>query len=70
MDSILTCDDLLRATGYRHPGDLARSLTRQGIKFFYGKGGIVWTTVNLIDAAGGLRPPENEGTATKLEDLL
>ena len=70
MSALLTCEDLLRVTGYQHVGDLARSLSKQNIRFFYGKGGVIWTTVNLVDAAGGLKPAANENDVQKLEDSL
>lgn len=70
MTSILTCDDLLRATGYKHVGDLERSLSKQGIRFFHGKGGTIWTTINLVDAAAGLTSAVRDGDAAKLEDSL
>jgi hypothetical protein len=72
MSALLTCEDLLRATGYQHVGDLARSLSKQGIRYFQGRGGAIWTTVNLVDAAGGLgmRQAANEVETPKLEDSL
>jgi hypothetical protein len=69
-ERLLSCEDLLNITGYKNIGDLARSLSKQGIRFFYGKGGAIWTTVNLVDAAGGLKPLVNENDAPKLEDSL
>ena len=55
--SILTADELLAATGYERVGDLTRALTRQGIPWFPGKGGKPWTTIDLINKAGGLTTP-------------
>lgn len=53
---VLTCADLLRATGYDRVGDLRRSLDAQRVRYFLGKGGAVWTTIDLLNAAGGLLP--------------
>lgn len=53
--SILECADLLAITGYERPGDAARCLRRQGVRVFEGKDGI-WTTVELVNAAGGIVP--------------
>lgn len=59
--SLVECADLLALTGYEKPGDAARCLRKQGIRVFEGKGGI-WTTVELINAAGGIvaGPAKNE----------
>jgi hypothetical protein len=55
-DAILTTDDLLQATGFERPGDLTRLFDQQGIRWFPGKGGRPWTTMALINKAGGLFP--------------
>jgi hypothetical protein len=52
--SILTTADLLAITGYDRPGDAAASLRRQGIHVFEGKAGCPWTTIELVNAAGGV----------------
>ena len=54
MSQVLSTTDLLRATGYKRQSDLERCLREQGVHVFYGKDG-VWTTIDLINAAGGLR---------------
>lgn len=51
---VLTCEQLLATTGFERVGDLRRSLDQQGIRYFLGRGGAVWTTVDLINAAGGM----------------
>jgi len=50
---VLTTADLLRITGYQRPAEMARKLREQGIRLFEGKAG-PWTTVDLVNAAGGL----------------
>lgn len=55
---ILETSDLLSITGYQKPGDAARCLRNQGIKIFVGKNG-PWTTLALINAAGGVMPAVN-----------
>ncbi len=50
---VLNCDDLKAITGYQRPGDVERCLRQQGVHVFYGKSG-PWTTVALINKAGGL----------------
>lgn len=47
---------MLEITGYKQVGDLEKCLKKQGIRFFYGKPGVIWTTLSLIEAAGGLKP--------------
>ncbi|MCB1606071.1 MAG: hypothetical protein KDI71_03705 [Xanthomonadales bacterium] len=52
---VLTFNQLQEATGYQRLSDVERCLKDQGIRFFRGKGGI-WTTIELVNAAGGLTP--------------
>jgi hypothetical protein len=53
---LLSAAQLMQVTGYERFGDLTRSLDQQGIRYFIGKGGRPWTTVDLVNAAGGLNP--------------
>ena len=57
--NILTQDDLEEITDYRQTADIARCLREQGVRVFTGKGGKVWTTIQLINAAGGVTPGES-----------
>lgn len=52
--SLVETEDLLAITGCKHAGDAARKLREQGIKVFDGRKGRPWTTIELINAAGGL----------------
>jgi len=52
---IISFDELQRITKYDRPGDVERCLKKQGIHVFFGRKG-VWTTVALINAAGGIDP--------------
>lgn len=54
--NIIEIDTLRRITGYDRAADVERSLSGQGIKTFRGRHGRLWTTVELINQAGGLRP--------------
>ena len=51
---IITTDMLKQVTGYERSGDVERCLRDQGIRLFFGKLG-PWTTLDLLNAAGGLR---------------
>lgn len=51
--------DLQRLTGYTRMADVRRTLENQGVRVFEGKEGI-WTTIQLINAAGGLTPAVND----------
>ncbi|SDK70709.1 DUF4224 domain-containing protein [Billgrantia gudaonensis] len=53
--AVLSCEDLKAITGYRRAGDVARCLREQGVRVFHGRTG-PWTTVDLINQAGGLEP--------------
>ena len=59
MNQVLTTTDLKQVTGYKRAGDIERCLQKQKIKFFYGKDG-VWTTIDLINAAGGILPEQED----------
>lgn len=61
VNGCLSITDLLELTGYSRAADVERCLRDQGVKFFWGKDG-PWTTLELINAAGGLRPSGNDGT--------
>lgn len=67
--SLVECADLLAITGYEKPGDAARKLRAQGIRVFEGKDGI-WTTLELINAAGGIIPSRANDEAYKPEDVI
>lgn len=55
----LTTADLLELTGYTRVADVERCLTRQNVRFFWGKDG-PWTTLDLINAAGGVNRSSND----------
>lgn len=59
ISSVLTFDDLKRITGYIRRADVERTLREQGIRLFRGRNG-PWTTVELVNQAGGLRPMSDE----------
>lgn len=56
---VLTFDDLKRITGYARRADVERTLHDQGIRLFRGRTG-PWTTVELVNQAGGLKPGNQE----------
>ena len=54
VPGILTTEQLLEATGFERVADLTRILNEQNIRYFWGKGGRPWTTLDLVNAASGL----------------
>lgn len=64
-DAILTADELLSGTGYERDGDVKRMLDQQGIHWFPGKDGRPWTTIALINKAGGLFPGVGSAATTQ-----
>lgn len=66
---ILTADDLQRATGYDRDGDVTRLFDQQGIRWFPGKGGRPWTTIALINLAGGLYPQQHQARQLGPDDV-
>ncbi|MBY5969886.1 DUF4224 domain-containing protein [Halomonas denitrificans] len=57
--TVLSCEDLKQITGYQRPGDVARCLREQGVRVFNGRSG-PWTTIDLINQAGGMVQQGNE----------
>lgn len=55
VNGVLLTADLQAITQYTRISDVRRCLDEQGIRYFWGRGGI-WTTIDLVNAAGGLRP--------------
>ncbi|WP_341522179.1 DUF4224 domain-containing protein [Pseudomonas sp. G.S.17] len=56
---VLEFEDLQRVTGYSRRSDVERALRSQGIRMFIGRKG-PWTTLDLINQAGGLKPVESD----------
>jgi len=55
-EHILDTAELAKRTGYERPADIARCLRKQGIHVFDGRNG-PWTTLELVNYAGGIRGP-------------
>lgn len=53
LAGIVPFEALSKATGYNRPSDVERCLRKQGIIVFHGKNG-PWTTLMLLNAAGGI----------------
>lgn len=58
MSRIVTTEELLAVSGYAREGDVCRMLDEHGIRYFVGKGAKPWTTLDLINTAGGLHYSE------------
>ncbi|WP_122290641.1 DUF4224 domain-containing protein, partial [Pseudomonas syringae group genomosp. 3] len=52
-------EELQRITGYTRRADVERALRSEGIRIFFGRKG-PWTTVDLVNQAGGLKPANQE----------
>ena len=61
--NILSCDQLKGITGYQRSADVARCLRDQGVRVFYGRNG-PWTTLDLINLAGGFEKNTSPDTLT------
>jgi hypothetical protein len=59
MTGVLTFKDLQQLTGYSRRSDVEKTLHEQGIRLFRGRTG-PWTTVELINQAGGLKVGNQE----------
>lgn len=51
MSDLITQEALMEATGYRRQAALERHLQRNGVQYFRGKDGQIWTTRAAIDHA-------------------
>jgi hypothetical protein len=69
MADTLSLEELRRTTGYTRVSDVERCLRQQNIRFFWGKDG-PWTTIDLVNAAGGLAPPANDGETYGADVML
>lgn len=54
-DRLVSFEELSTITGYQKPSDVERCLVEQGIQVFRGRRGRLWTTMDLVNHAGGLR---------------
>ncbi|WP_416139036.1 DUF4224 domain-containing protein [Halomonas sp. HK25] len=66
--NVLSCEELKAITGYQRPADVARCLREQGVRVFHGRTG-PWTTLDLINHAGGITPASNSDTLDPAEIL-
>lgn len=55
MTALVSIDQLKIATGYDRPGDIERCLRKNGVRYLYGQGGKIFTTIDAINAAMGLK---------------
>jgi hypothetical protein len=62
LGSVVQLEDLQAITGYQRAADVERCLRDQGIRYFRGRNGVLWTTLGLIEAAGGLSPANTNQT--------
>ena len=57
-NGVLTTAELSSITGYTRPADIERCLRENNIKVFDGRNG-PWTTIGLINYAGGMMKAAN-----------
>lgn len=57
---VLPYAELASVYGYERMSDVRRCLRRDGIRYFEGRNG-PWTTLELVNAAGGLKPDASAG---------
>lgn len=69
MRSIVNTVDLKAILGYTRAADIERCLRDQGITVFWSRLG-PWTTIELINQAGGLKPANNDDEHFKPEDVI
>ena len=69
MTSLVNLEQLKQITGYYRPGDIERCLKKNGIRFLYGQGGKIFTTIDAINAAMGLKS-ETPDTTQEVIDFI
>ncbi len=69
MNTLITIEQLKSVTGYNRPGDIERCLRGAGVRFLHGKDGKIFTTVDAINAAMGLKF-EISGTTEEVIDFI
>lgn len=54
MLSIISEKDLMTVTGYKKRSLLEKCLRKQKVRFFYGQGGQIWTTLEALNVGLGI----------------
>lgn len=52
---LISIDELKKATGYENTADVEKCLQKNGIRVIYGKKGYIFTTLEAINKALGIR---------------
>ncbi|WP_195880828.1 hypothetical protein [Methylomonas albis] len=55
MTAFVSIERLKIATGYDRPGDIERCLRKSSVRYLYGQGGKIFTTIDAINAPMGLK---------------
>lgn len=69
MSVIVSCEQLREITGYKGTIAIAKCLRKQNIPFFYSKNG-PWTTIDLINKAGGLKPQKSDAETYNPDNII
>lgn len=67
MTFLVSIDQLKIATGYDRPGDIERCLRKNGVRYLYGQGGKIFTTIDAINAAMGLKLNDTNATVEEID---
>lgn len=68
---LIQFDELQQVTGYTRQADVERCLQRQGVRFFRGRNGAIWTTLEALNVALGVSAPAaNSEGPIKPEDFF
>ena len=66
---LVSTEELLAVTNFENVGPMKKKLEKQGIKLFDGKDG-PWTTLDLINAAGGIKSESSNDTEFYPDDIV
>lgn len=67
MTILVSIDQLKIATGYDRPGDIERCLRKNGVRYLYGQGGKIFTTIDAINAAMGLKSNDTSAIVEEID---
>ncbi len=67
MTTIVNSEQLQKATGYDRLSDIEKCLKKNGVRVLYGKNGAIFTTIDALNAALGLKAQTDDNEINILD---
>jgi len=67
MTTIVNSEQLQKATGYDRLRDIEKCLKKNGVRVLYGKNGAIFTTIDALNAALGLKAQTDDNEINILD---